>query len=180
VEADVQVAAFADAPFDAVFSRFGVMFFADTVAAFANVRAMLKPGGTFGYVAWGSPKENLFMRLPIDQAAPFLPPRPPFDPNAPGPYRLADAAVNSAFLTDAGFTDIRIERQDAPIGGLAVEEALVVALKVGPLGAALRENPERAPAVIDALKELLNTYRDADGRVFMPAVTWIVTARRPM
>lgn len=179
IEADVQSASFADAPFDAVFSRFGVMFFADTVAAFANLRTMLKPGGTFGYVAWGSPNENLFMRLPIEAAAPFLAPRPPFDPDAPGPYRLADANVSRAFLTEAGFVDIRVERNDAPVGGLSLEDALVVALKVGPLGAALREDPDKAPAVIDAVRSLLATHLDADGRVKMPAVTWIVTARAP-
>lgn len=177
VEADAQVATFADAPFDAIFSRFGVMFFADTVAAFANLKAALKPGGRLGFVAWRSPTENLWMRLPAEAAAPFLPPRAPSDPDAPGPYRLADGGLIERCLAAAGFTDIAIRPHDVPVGGLELDDALRLALKVGPLGAALREFPDKADDVIAAVRGVLAQHVDAEGRVHMPSASWIVTAR---
>lgn len=179
VEADAQVARFAAAPFDAIFSRFGVMFFADTIAAFANLRSALKPGGRFGFVAWRAPTQNLWMRLPAEAAAPHLPPRAPSDPDAPGPYRLADGSLIERCLASAGFSDIAIRPHDAPVGGLGLEDALRLALKVGPLGAALREFPDKANDVIAAVRALLETHVDAEGRVYMPSASWIVTARRP-
>lgn len=60
-EADVQTYAFAPATFEAVFSRFGVMFFADPATAFANVRWTLKSGGRLAFVCWRTPAENVFM-----------------------------------------------------------------------------------------------------------------------
>ncbi len=177
IEADAQVARFDDAPFDAIFSRFGVMFFADTVAAFANLRSALKPGGRFGFVAWRSPSENLWMRLPAEAAAPLLPPRAPSDPDAPGPYRLADGDLIKRCLDAAGFSDISIRPHDVPVGGLALDDALRLALKVGPLGAALREFPDKANDVIAAVREVLEGHVDAEGRVYMPSASWIVTAR---
>lgn len=179
IEADAQVARFDDAPFDAIFSRFGVMFFADTVAAFANLNSALKPGGRFGFVAWRSPAENLWMRLPAEAAAPFLPPRAPSDPDAPGPYRLADSVLIERCLAAAGFSDIIIRLRDEPVGGLALDDALRLALKVGPLGSALREFPDKASDVIAAVRDLLERHRDAEGRVYMPSASWIVTARKP-
>jgi SAM-dependent methyltransferase len=177
VEADAQVAHFDDAPFDAIFSRFGVMFFVDTVAAFANLKSALRPGGRFGFVAWRSPSENLWMRLPAEAAAPFMPPRPPSDPDAPGPYRLADGGFIERCLAASGFADISIRPHDVPVGGLRIEDALKLALKVGPLGAALREYPDKAGDVIAAVRDLLERHIDAEGRVFMPSASWIVTAR---
>jgi SAM-dependent methyltransferase len=78
-EADVQTYAFAPATFNAVFSRFGVMFFADPPAAFANVRRALKPGGRLAFVCWRTPAENIFMTLPYTAVAAQFPPAKSFD-----------------------------------------------------------------------------------------------------
>ena len=105
-EADVQTYAFAPATFDAVFSRFGVMFFADPPAAFANIRRALKPGGRLAFVCWRTPAENIFMTLPYTAAAAQFPPAPPPTPGAPGPFAFADPDRVRHILSSAGFRDI--------------------------------------------------------------------------
>src|SRR3954453_14228225 len=58
VEADAQLFPFEPASFDAAFSRFGVMFFADQIAAFVNIRRSLKPNGRLAFVCWRALEEN--------------------------------------------------------------------------------------------------------------------------
>ncbi|HUZ67683.1 MAG TPA: class I SAM-dependent methyltransferase [Beijerinckiaceae bacterium] len=173
---DAQTGDLGDAVFDAAFSRFGVMFFADPVAAFANIRRSLKPGGRLGFVCWRPLRENQWMLAPLEASLPFLPPMPPSDPAAPGPFAFADADRLRSILTKAGFLSIAINPFDARIGGADVEQTLELTFTVGPLGAALREHPECAATVADAVKKVLAGFATPNG-VQMPAAVWIVTAR---
>ena len=177
-EADAQVAPFEAAKFDAAFSRFGVMFFADPPAAFANIRRALKPGGRLAFVCWRAPAENPFMTLPMAAAAGLLPPSPPVatDPHAPGPFAFADAERVRTILASAGFTDIAITGHDQKIGSGDLDQTLTVALKVGPLGAVLREHPDQRVAVIAAVRQALAQHDGPDG-VKIACATWIVSAR---
>ena len=88
VHADAQSHAFEPNGFDAVISRFGVMFFDDPVAAFVNIRRAACSNAILTFVAWRSPAENPFMTTAARAAAPFLPSLKPPDPNAPGQLRL--------------------------------------------------------------------------------------------
>jgi len=175
-QADAQTDDLGHGAFDAAFSRFGVMFFADPVAAFANIRRALKPGGRLGFVCWRPLFENPWMLEPMQAALPFLPPPPPMDPTAPGPFAFADAERVRGILAGAGFSAIQIEPFDTRIGGSSVEQTLTLAFRVGPLGAALREHPELAEQVAEAVRARLAPY-DTPGGVLMPAATWIVQAR---
>lgn len=161
--------------FDAAFSRFGVMFFSDPVAAFTNIRELLKPSGRLVFVCWRPLSQNPWMREPLDAALPLLPPIAPFDPIAPGPFAFADAGRVQSILAEAGFGSVKVSPFDAAIGGANLEQTLQLALNVGPLGAALRENPERAETVADAVRDLLSKYATPNG-VLMPAAVWIVSA----
>jgi SAM-dependent methyltransferase len=161
--------------FDAAFSRFGVMFFSDPVAAFTNIRESLKPSGRLVFVCWRPLSQNPWMREPLDAALPLLPPIAPFDPIAPGPFAFADAGRVQSILAEAGFGSVKVSPFDAAIGGANLEQTLQLALNVGPLGAALRENPERAETVADAVRDLLSKYATPNG-VLMPAAVWIVSA----
>jgi SAM-dependent methyltransferase len=161
--------------FDAAFSRFGVMFFSDPVAAFTNIRESLKPSGRLVFVCWRPLSQNPWMREPLDAALPLLPPIAPFDPIAPGPFAFADAGRVQSILAEAGFGSVKVSPFDATIGGANLEQTLQLALNVGPLGAALRENPERAETVADAVRDLLSKYATPNG-VLMPAAVWIVSA----
>src|SRR5262249_62369674 len=74
VVGDASTHPFKDGAWDLVFSRFGVMFFADAVVAFRNIRRALKPAGRLVFVAWRTPQENPWATVPVRAALPFLPP----------------------------------------------------------------------------------------------------------
>jgi SAM-dependent methyltransferase len=175
-ELDAQTDDLGAAAFDGVFSRFGVMFFADPTAAFANIRAALKPGGRLAFVCWRAFQDNPWMREPMAAAAPLLPPLPPVDPTAPGPFAFAEDGRVRAILGDAGFGGIAIDSFDVSIGGSSVEETVNLTLRVGPLGRVLREMPEMADAVVGAVRAAIQPYETANG-VLMPAAVWIVSAK---
>ncbi len=175
-QADAQVADFGAGGFDAAYSRFGVMFFCDPVAAFANIRKALRPGGRLAFVCWRPFAENVWMRAPQEAAAPFMPPSPPADPTAPGPFAFADAARLRSILGEAGLHHVAIEKFDCMIGGGDLEQSQELALQVGPLGAALREHPEMVEKVTDGVRAALGQYMTPKG-VLMPAATWIVRAQ---
>jgi len=161
--------------FDAAFSRFGVMFFSDPAAAFANIGAALKPRGRLGFVCWRPLEDNPWMHEPYEAARPALAPAAPTDPLAPGPFAFADPKRVRKILREAGFASVTIEPFDARIGGADVKETLKLALRVGPLGSALREHPELEERVLERVRDVLTRHATPDG-VLMPAAVWIVLA----
>jgi SAM-dependent methyltransferase len=175
VLADAQTHSFE--PADGFFSRFGVMFFADPTAAFANIRRALKPGGRVAFLCWRSPMENPVLSAASVVAAPMLP-APPIlpDPTAPGPFAFADKDRVAGILKGAGFSDIAIEPHDAKMGWPDLDDALTLAMRIGPLGAALREHPELSDRVIGAVRDMLETHRGPDG-IMLDSATWVVLAR---
>jgi SAM-dependent methyltransferase len=176
-EADAQTASLAAGAYDGLFSRFGVMFFADPTAAFRNLAAALKPGGRLAFVCWRTLMENHWMLVPMMAALKRLPPPAPPEPGAPGPFAFADPERIRGILAGAGFADIAIAPLDTDVGGNALDDSLKLALRVGPLGALLRENPQAAPLVIDDIRAAL-AERVRDGAVWMPGAVWIVTATK--
>ncbi|HWA61135.1 MAG TPA: class I SAM-dependent methyltransferase, partial [Caulobacteraceae bacterium] len=176
---DAQTFSLEAGAFDALHSRFGVMFFADPTAAFTNLRRALKPGGRLTFLCWRTMADNPIMTLPSAAAARLFPPEPPAsppDPNAPGPFAFADGERLRGILTAAGFRDVVLTRHDEPMGAGTVDDAVEVSLRVGPLGAMLRDHPDRRDAVIGAVREALAPYDTPDG-VKLPSSTWIVSAR---
>lgn len=175
-EIDAQTGDLGEDVFDAVFSRFGVMFFADPAAAFGNIRKALRAAGRLSFVCWRPYADNPWMRLPMEAAAPYLPPIAPAEPTAPGPFAFADPERVRGILTTAGFRAIDITPFDARIGGGTVDEALNLSFRVGLLGRALQDNPQCVEAVTDAVRGVLVAH-DTAGGVLMPAAVWIVQAR---
>ena len=176
-EADAQTAALPGGR-DAVFSRFGVMFFADPVAAFRNLRRALRPGGRLVFVCWRPLAENLWMRLPAETAAGLVPPAPPPEPGTPGPFGFADPDRVRRILAEAGFAGIEITPHDEAIGGLDLEGTVEMSFRVGPLGAILRERPDLAPVLRDRVRKAVSPWL-RDEAVYMPSATWMVGARNP-
>jgi ubiquinone/menaquinone biosynthesis C-methylase UbiE len=175
IEADAQVHVFARGGFDAAFSRFGVMFFDDPPAAFANVRRALKPGGRLVFLCWRAMAMNPWMTVPLQAALKYLPVPAPADPLAPGPFAFADGERVRGILAAAGFSDIRLEPHDERIGAASLADAVTTATRVGPLGLLLRENPDRHEIVTAALGEAMAPYA-TDAGVLLPSATWIVRA----
>ena len=101
--------------YDLVFSRFGVMFFADPVAAFRNIRRALKPAGRLVFIAWRTPQENPWGTMPVRAAQPFLPPQPRPGPEDPGQFSFGDRARVERILGEAGFQSLRLEPIDRQI-----------------------------------------------------------------
>lgn len=176
LEADGQTHLFKPGGADALFSRFGVMFFADPPAAFANLRKALRPGGRLAFVCWRPMVENQWMLLPLQAALKHLPPpAPPPDPFAPGPFAFADPDRVRGILTAAGFTGIEINAHDTKIGGNGLEETVELSLRVGPLGRLLGEHPDQRGLVTQSLRAALEPHAGPSG-VYLPAAVWIVTA----
>jgi SAM-dependent methyltransferase len=176
MQADAQTALF-DVPFDAVFSRFGVMFFADPVAAFTNLGATLRPGGRLGFVCWRTMAENIWMTAPLNAALKHVAAPPPEDPDAPGPFAFARPERVRGILQAAGFPEVRIEPYDRRIGGFDLETAVGLALLVGPLGRLLREVPAQHETITQSVRAALGEFETPDG-VMMASAAWIVTTQR--
>lgn len=164
--------------FDLVISRFGVMFFDDPAAAFANIREALAPNGRLAFVCWRSAMENAWAAVPMMAALSLLPPQEPPDPTAPGPFAFADPERLKNILARAGFHDVLIEKFDGHMDmGANVEATAQQSLNIGPLARAAAELDEGTRARIrDAVASAIARYVTADG-VKVPAACWFVRAR---
>jgi ubiquinone/menaquinone biosynthesis C-methylase UbiE len=183
VLADVQTYPFERA-FDFAFSRFGMMFFANPVAAMRNVRTALKPGAELMFITWRSIGDNPFFAMPKQVVSRYLP--PPGE-NAqtcgPGPFSMANPDVVRAQLKAAGFTDATFEQIDGSVMiGRDVDQAVEFQLALGPAGEIVREAGALAEArhgeIVGALREELGRYARADG-VWMDSSSWTIRARNP-
>ena len=182
---DAQTHALPPEYFDAAFSRFGVMFFENVVAALRNTHGALKPGGTVCLIVsrslkdnpcWGGAKEIVLRYLP-----------PPGDQGkscGPGPFSMADEETDRAMLKAAGFTQVELFRRiDAEICiGTTVDEAIDYQILVGPSGEIVREAGEygqkQLPVIREELRALMEAHRRSDGSVWMPSSTWAIMARK--
>ena len=162
LEADVQEAKLGEQAFDLVFSRFGVMFFADPKSAFANLRASLAPGGRLAFVCWQEVKRNPWMLVPTLAIAQVVPLPPPPEPGAPGPFAFADPTRVRAILEGAGFAEVAIEPFLGRCGRGDLDEAAEFSLVVGPAARALADASEdQRAAATAAVREALAALRDS-------------------
>jgi SAM-dependent methyltransferase len=180
VEGDASSYALARDSFHALFSRFGVMFFADPAAAFAHLGRALVRGGRLAFCCWRDRRENAWVRLSVDATRKHLAELPPPPgPDEPGPFSFADEARIRRILTSAGFTGIEVERFDASIVyGRDEREAAEFLTHIGPTGSVLQEHPESLRQAVAAdLAERLRPHRETRG-VALGAATWLVSACR--
>lgn len=179
VEADVSDAPLRDAPFDAAFSRFGVMFFDDTAAAFAKIRAALNPGGRIVFICWRTFAENGWSHAPLAALQPML--KAPIalaDPNAPGPFRLQDAEKIKTLLTASGWRDVSITPWDGEVlvgGGGDATSAAAFLLKIGPCARAIADQQLDPARAHQLLADFLRKHETPQG-VALAAACWVVRA----
>jgi len=182
--ADVQVTEFGD-NFDYAFSRMGIMFFANPVAALRNVREALAPGGRLCAVVWRRKEDNEWVRraeLVVDEYLEH--PEESDEPTCgPGPFSMANADTVSEQLKIAGFEEISLQRSDLPLKiGNDLDHAVEFNMSLGPAGEVLRLWEDRIdeirPKIATDLREALAEFEGPDG-VYAPASTWIVAARAP-
>lgn len=178
VQADAQVHDFEPGAFDAIVSRYGVMFFADPDAAFANLRRAAAPGGTLTFVCWRGPEENPMSLEPLEAAAPFLPDLPRTPGDGPGRFAFADPERVRGVLDRGGWRETAITPVDVPTP-LSLDELLILSLRMGLLGPLLRDQAEDVRARVgEAVAERLRRHA-RDGVVEMTAACWLVEARNP-
>ena len=165
--------------FDLVFSRFGIMFFADPVAAFANLRNALAPGGRMAFACWRAFEQNRWAFDAMQAALGLLPPQEPADPLAPGPFAFADEGRIRRVLDGAGFTNVVVEKFDGSVNmGATVEEAATQALNLGPLARAATGLDEVVRQKIRRTVEGAYRQYAAPSGILPPAACWFVRADR--
>ncbi|MCO6009955.1 class I SAM-dependent methyltransferase [Actinoallomurus purpureus] len=175
-QADAQVVPFPAGGFDVAVSRFGVMFFADPVGAFANIGRALRPGGRLAFVCM-TRLEGTDLGTAFGAMAAHLP--RPTGPDGTGPTSFADPARVREVLTDAGFCEVTCAHVEAEqVWGRDVADATAFICAWGPVRFHLEQAaPEAAARARDALTAALGAFARPDG-VRLRGTAWLVTARR--
>lgn len=180
--ADATVHELAPQSADLIVSRFGVMFFADPVRAFANLRKGLKAGGRLAFACWRPAKLNPWVIVPLREALKHAPPLPEAGPEDPGPFAFADEKRVRTILGEAGYDDIVLTPHDFDLdfaNGRGIEAAVTAALTLGPTSRMLDGQSEevRGAAAAD-IRAALAAHARGDS-VPLGAAIWIVTAVNP-
>ena len=168
-----------DSHFNAVFSRYGVMFFADPVGAFSNIRSALADNGRMVFLCWQAPAENPWVSIPAAALKPFSADEPAPDPRAPGPFAFADQDYLRETLEAAGFNNVEISSLKKTLHlGASVEEAMQFQSQIGPLSGLLAElDEETGRKATEAVIEALKPHQSSDG-LKLGAATWLVSASK--
>ena len=178
VLADAATYAFPPGVADLLFSRFGVMFFGDPSAAFANMRRALKPSGRLVFACWRPPNENPWMVAPLEATYKHVPPLPQLEPDDPGPFSFGKQERVTRILTEGGFNAPHFESVDLTFdlaSGQGLPFAVACALEMGPSARALDgQPPEVRDAVAVSMAEFLARFEQG-GSVKMQAGIWIVS-----
>ncbi len=178
--ADAETHPFEDASFDHIFSRFGVMFFQNPAAAFANLRKALRPKGRLTFICWRTPPQNPWVAVPMGVAKRHVDwPEPP-PPGGPGEFAFAERDRFEGALGDAGFQVDSVDALDIDVtiaGGGGVATAIDFFMQQGPAANVMNDASEaQREAVRTDLVETLEPYLTAEG-VRMTTGTWLVSAR---
>ena len=177
-EADAAVQHYT-ADHDLVFSRFGVMFFADPIAAFTNIKTALNEDGRLVFICWRAPRENPWMSVVGREVQPLLPQiGPPPEPRMPGPFAFVEQAWLEEILATAGFRAVQIDAVDETLRlGADLDEALYYLSKIGPLARGLGDLDEaRRQHALSVARAALEPYQRDQG-VMLGAGCWLVQAR---
>jgi SAM-dependent methyltransferase len=152
---DAQEADFGDATFDVVISRLGVMFFDDPVAAFANLRAAVRPGGRLAALVWGPIEQQEWLMVPGAVAFEHVPFPELGGEGGPGTFALADAEHTAGLLARAGWREITVEshRRKMLMGGGGTLDETMDFIATGPGRDFLAGgDPEATRRAIDAIR----------------------------
>jgi len=177
---DAQVHPFAPGALDLAISRFGLMFFDDPEAAFANIGRALAPGGRLAFACWQPLAANDWAAVPAAAMAEHVGYPPMMAPGAPGPYSLSEPGRIRAVLDAGGFDQVAIDGLDGAMWlGSDADDAYRFMTERPTVRAVLEgKDPAAAGRALDALRATLAAAAGPGG-VAMPARAWIVTARRP-
>lgn len=177
---DVTTLPFEATSFDAVTSRFCLMFLPEIPKAAAEIARVLKPGCWLAAAVWSTPEQNPYLRIPLDVIKQFLE-LPPPDPTAPGIFRLAKSGELAGILQQVGLTNVYEEEFLADVRFPSGEEyyasLMDIAAPIQNLFAKLSDTQktEARSRIIRAT----DPYRRA-GSIPLPIAVRMVTARKPL
>jgi len=164
-----------DAAADHLLSRFGVMFFPDPPAAFANMRKWLVPGGRLSFVCWQSMADNPWLSEPARLVAQIIGDGEP-PPAGPGPFSLADPVSLYSLLSQASFGEVHVQELRLPITlNGTVEQAVSFFMDRGPVLQAMQRTVRR-----DQIREAITRFasENHNGTGFsMESAAWLVNAK---
>lgn len=179
LQADAAGHSFEKDRFDLVFSRFGVMFFDDPVAAFSNIRTALRPQAKLAFCCWQSLKNNDWTRIPLQAALQHLPAPEAPDPHAPGPFAFADPQRLQDILQASGFQDVAVESFNREIRfgeAPTLQQSVRQLAMIGPVSRLLAGQEQAVlEQVFTAMEEVLAPYY-RDGALHLAGAIWFVTA----
>jgi len=175
IRADAQTHPFEPASVDMIVSRFGVMFFDDPVAAFANLRRASTGNAALRLIAWRSAAENPFMTAAERAAAPLLPELPPRNPDGPGQFAFGSAKRVQAILEDSGWTGADVRPIDVECAFPAAQLDAYLT-RLGPVGRVVQEADEQTRArIMQTIRPAFDPYVRGDDVRFV-AACWMVSA----
>lgn len=176
VRADAQTHAFEPGGFDLMISRFGVMFFDDPVAAFANLRRAASRTCQLRLVVFRAIEENPFMTTAERAAAPLLAGLPPRKANAPGQFGFADTTWVRRILVGGGWTEVEFAPVEVESEFPATDLERFFT-RLGPLGQVLRDADDATrQRVIRDVRAAFQPYVHGDAVRFTSAC-WMIAAR---
>ena len=180
VLADATLHPFDPAGFDLLVSRFGVMFFADPVVSFTNLRSALRPSGRVAFACWREPRDNPWMMTPLQAVYQHVPKMPRPGPDDPGPFAFASEERVHRILKGAGFSQVAMEPHTLSLDiavGRGLDAAVEGALEIGPASRALDgASVAVRAAAIEAIRDTLGPLVRGQS-VPLAGSIWIVTAR---
>jgi SAM-dependent methyltransferase len=176
ISADAQAHAFEPASFDTIISRFGVMFFSDSTAAFANLHRAATKGAKLCFISWRGAADNPFMTTAERAAAPLLPNIPPRTPDGPGQFAFADSQRVQRILEHGGWSEIQHQPLNVTCS-FPEAELIGYFTKFGPLGQVLQQADETTRnRIITTVRAAFDPFVHG-AEVRFDAGAWVVTAR---
>jgi ubiquinone/menaquinone biosynthesis C-methylase UbiE len=164
--------------FDAVISRFCLMFLPDVPKAAAEIARVLKPGGYLAAAVWSAPDKNPFLSIPIDVIKQFIEIPPP-PPDQPGIFRLAKPGDLRGIIERAGLTPLSEEEVQAE-GFFASADEYVAHLNdiAAPLQNLFAKlTPQQRTQAESDIKRAVQRY-DVGGKIPLPMEIRIVVGRK--
>lgn len=178
---DVQTDDIGEEVYSAAFSRFGVMFFEDPIAAFRNINKSLITGASLSFVCWQSPALNPWQSLFIEAVKKYVDlPSPP--PRSPSPFAFMESEYVSSILEESNFQNIIIEGHEAEVNmfsGRSLSDSVKDYISINPVvSGMLKDSTEQEKTeIINSAIEAFSPYYSAKGLMF-PSATWLVTTTK--
>jgi ubiquinone/menaquinone biosynthesis C-methylase UbiE len=165
-ESDAEKLDFPRGSFNAVLSRWGLMFLPNLPVALTRIREMLVPGGRLAAAVWSAPSKVPMLDLAFATVRKELNAPPP-PPGTPGPFALADTDALRRSFNQAGFSDIQVETINATFGFDSAQSYTKFQQQItAPIQVMLANQTEaRKKEIWDSVTDAVSRYADSHGRV---------------